>query len=43
LALDNILLPETLVEHQERLRRIGFESSEVWFQYFNFASILALK
>jgi tRNA (cmo5U34)-methyltransferase len=43
LALDNILLPETLVAHQERLRRIGFESSEVWFQYFNFASILALK
>lgn len=43
LALDNILLPETLVEHQERLRGIGFESSEVWFQYFNFASILALK
>lgn len=43
LALDNILLPETLVEHQERLRSIGFESSEVWFQYFNFASILALK
>jgi tRNA (cmo5U34)-methyltransferase len=43
LALDNILLPETLADHQSRLHRIGFESSEVWFQYFNFASILALK
>jgi len=43
LALDNILLPETLADHQSRLRHIGFDSSEVWFQYFNFASILALK
>jgi len=25
------------------LRQVGFSSAEVWFQYFNFASIIALK
>jgi tRNA (cmo5U34)-methyltransferase len=42
-ALENVLIPETFVQHQERLRQVGFSSAEVWFQYFNFASIIALK
>lgn len=42
-ALENVLIPETLDEHQLRLRKAGFGSAEVWFQYFNFASIIALK
>lgn len=42
-ALDNVLLPETLGQHQQRLQAVGFSSSEVWFQYFNFASMIALK
>jgi tRNA (cmo5U34)-methyltransferase len=42
-ALENVLLPETFKQHQQRLLNAGFNSAEVWFQYFNFASILALK
>ncbi|WP_374089717.1 carboxy-S-adenosyl-L-methionine synthase CmoA [Methylomicrobium lacus] len=42
-ALENVLIPETFAAHQGRLLEAGFNSAEVWFQYFNFASILALK
>ncbi|MBL6986126.1 MAG: carboxy-S-adenosyl-L-methionine synthase CmoA [Methylobacter sp.] len=42
-ALENVLIPETFVQHQSRLLQVGFGSAEVWFQYFNFASIIALK
>ncbi|MEY4767939.1 MAG: carboxy-S-adenosyl-L-methionine synthase CmoA [Pseudomonadota bacterium] len=42
-ALNSVLIPETLAQHQQRLQQIGFNSAEVWFQYFNFASLLALK
>lgn len=42
-ALENVLIPETFAGHQQRLRQVGFSSAEVWFQYFNFASIIALK
>lgn len=42
-ALENVLIPETFRQHQTRLQRAGFSSAEVWFQYFNFASIIALK
>jgi len=42
-ALENILLPDTLLLHQERLHSVGFSRSQVWFQCFNFASLLAIK
>ena len=42
-ALENVLIPETFKQHQQRLLNAGFNSAEVWFQYFNFASMLALK
>lgn len=42
-ALDNVLIPEPFAVHQQRLLHAGFGSAEVWFQYFNFASIIALK
>lgn len=42
-ALENVLIPETFVAHQQRLKSLGFSSVEVWFQYFNFASMIALK
>lgn len=41
-ALENVLIPEILETHKERLLQAGFASSEVWFQYFNFASLIAL-
>jgi len=42
-ALENVLIPETLADHQSRFLQAGFSSSDVWFQCFNFASMLAIK
>jgi len=42
-ALENVLVPETLQTHKKRLLNAGFNSVEVWFQCFNFLSIVALK
>jgi len=42
-ALENVLLPETLSQHKQRISRAGFSSCDVWFQCFNFASLIALK
>jgi tRNA (cmo5U34)-methyltransferase len=42
LALENVLIPETYGQHRQRLQAAGFSSMEVWFQYFNFASMIAL-
>lgn len=42
-ALEHVLIPETFTMHQQRLAVAGFSSVEVWFQYFNFASMIALK
>jgi len=42
-ALEDVLIPDTLPEHQERLKRIGFNNSNVWFQCFNFISMVAFK
>lgn len=42
-ALENVLIPETLVSHKQRLADSGFSSVDVWFQCFNFASMVAFK
>jgi len=42
-ALEKVLLPETLDVHRQRLSNIGFSSVDVWFQCFNFASMVAFK
>lgn len=42
-ALENVLIPDTLQQHKSRLREAGFSSCEVWFQCFNFVSMVALK
>lgn len=42
-AIENFLIPETLQTHKQRLRDAGFASADVWFQCFNFASIIAIK
>ena len=42
-ALENVLLPETLARHRQRIAAAGFSSCDVWFQCFNFASLIALK
>lgn len=42
-ALENVLLAESFDVHRRRLVTAGFDSAEIWFQYFNFASMIALK
>jgi tRNA (cmo5U34)-methyltransferase len=42
-ALENVLLPESVSNHKDRLQSAGFNCAEVWFQCFNFVSLLAIK
>lgn len=42
-ALENTLIPETLETHTSRLKSVGFKDVMLWFQCFNFVSILAVK
>jgi tRNA (cmo5U34)-methyltransferase len=42
-ALENVLIPETLAAHEQRLRSAGFDNFGVWFQCFNFLSLVAIK
>jgi tRNA (cmo5U34)-methyltransferase len=42
-ALEDVLIPETVSAHRERLARAGFSNSGVWLRYFNFVSIVALR
>jgi len=42
-ALENVLVPETLDGHRQRLSAAGFSALDVWFQCFNFASLVAVK
>jgi tRNA (cmo5U34)-methyltransferase len=42
-AIENVLVPETLRAHEQRIREAGFASCAVWFQCFNFASMVAVK
>lgn len=42
-ALEKVMIPETLACHQQRLVDAGFAFSSVWFQCFNFSSMMAIK
>lgn len=42
-ALENMMKPETVEQHQRRLSRVGFSRSFVWFQCLNFISLIAIK
>ncbi len=42
-ALENVLVPDTLTTHHNRLLNAGFSHVSVWFQCFNFASLIAIK
>ena len=37
-ALENVLVPETVAAHQQRLSRCGFTASDLWLKWFNFCS-----
>lgn len=42
-ALENVLIPETVSAHRERLANAGFRHTAVWLRYFNFVSIIAIR
>ena len=42
-ALENILIPFSIEENHNLLRQAGFGSVETFFQWFNFASFIAVK
>lgn len=42
-AIENVLIPDTLEEHKQRLQAAGFSQVQQWFQAFNFSSLIAIK
>lgn len=42
-ALENVLITNTLDFHHQRLEKVGFTRHLTWFQFLNFASIIAFK
>ena len=42
-ALENVLIPETVAAHRNRLGAAGFAHTAVWLRYFNFVSIVAIR
>ena len=43
IALEDVLIPESIDTHRNRLTTSGFKSFNVWFQCLNFASMLSIK
>jgi len=42
-ALENVMRTDSIDIHKERLKNIGFSHVELWFQCFNFGSMIAVK
>ncbi len=42
-ALENVLVPDSISTHRERLADAGFRHAGVWLRHFNFVSILAIR
>ena len=42
-ALENVMVPETLECHKQRLQDAGFGFVDTWFQCLNFISLVAVK
>lgn len=42
-ALENVMLTDSIETHKARLKEAGFEQVELWFQCFNFGSMVAVK
>ncbi|RTR33707.1 carboxy-S-adenosyl-L-methionine synthase CmoA [Shewanella atlantica] len=42
-SLEHVMKPDTLQQHEVRLKKQGFKHFNVWFQCFNFASMVAIK
>lgn len=42
-ALENVMLTDSIDTHKARLKQAGFSQVELWFQCFNFGSMVAIK
>jgi tRNA (cmo5U34)-methyltransferase len=42
-ALEKVLIPETVATHRQRLQDAGFVRADLWFQCFNFVSLVASR
>ncbi|WP_394201858.1 carboxy-S-adenosyl-L-methionine synthase CmoA [Shewanella waksmanii] len=42
-SLEHVMKPDSLPVHIERLNAQGFEHTNIWYQCFNFASMVAIK
>ncbi|CCM77032.1 tRNA (cmo5U34)-methyltransferase [Rhizobium mesoamericanum STM3625] len=42
-ALENVLIPYRLEENMQLLKEVGFRSAEVFFRWYNFCGIVAVK
>lgn len=42
-AIEDVLIPETLAAHEQRLRRAGYRDIQLWFRCFNFVSLVAIR
>ena len=42
-AIENVLIPDSVATHRQRLRAAGFSHIGVWLRYFNFVSFVATK
>lgn len=41
--LENVMRTDTVEAHKNRLHKAGFSHAEIWFQCFNFGSLIAIK
>ncbi|SPY33597.1 carboxy-S-adenosyl-L-methionine synthase CmoA [Pasteurella canis] len=42
-ALENVMRTDSILTHKSRLAEVGFNQVELWFQCFNFGSMIAVK
>ncbi|AGH81828.1 putative methyltransferase [Psychromonas sp. CNPT3] len=42
-SLENVLIADTVTEHYQRLQHAGFKHNNLWYQCFNFGSIISIK
>lgn len=43
ISLENVLIPETYEQHAKRFEHAGFSQYGLWYQHFNFCSMIAIK
>lgn len=42
-SLENVLIADTVEQHYARLQKAGFQHNNLWYQCFNFGSIISIK